>query len=75
MKQFVIGNQALEESSPEFQSELARAYEQKLRPLCRCREPPVPMYIARMDGQFLVKRMPLSGRQHDPVCPSYDPTL
>ncbi|MBX5041133.1 DUF1173 domain-containing protein [Rhizobium lentis] len=73
MKQFVIGNQALEESSPEFQSELARAYEQKLRPLCRCREPPVPMYIARMDGQFLVKRMPLSGRQHDPVCPSYDP--
>ncbi|WP_434714229.1 DUF1173 domain-containing protein (plasmid) [Rhizobium sp. YTUHZ045] len=73
MKQFVIGNQALEESSPEFQSELARAYEQKLRPLCRCREPPVPMYIARIDGQFLVKRMPLSGRQHDPVCPSYDP--
>ncbi|MBX5142474.1 DUF1173 domain-containing protein [Rhizobium lentis] len=73
MRQFVIGNQALEESSPEFQSELARAYEQKLRPLCRCREPPVPMYIARMDGQFLVKRMPLSGRQHDPVCPSYDP--
>ncbi|MBX5180272.1 DUF1173 domain-containing protein [Rhizobium lentis] len=73
MRQFVIGNQALKESSPEFQSELARAYEQKLRPLCRCREPPVPMYIARMDGQFLVKRMPLSGRQHDPVCPSYDP--
>ncbi|MBX5133274.1 DUF1173 domain-containing protein [Rhizobium lentis] len=73
MRQFVIGDQALEESSPEFQSELARAYEQKLRPLCRCREPPVPMYIARMDGQFLVKRMPLSGRQHDPVCPSYDP--
>ncbi|PDT26739.1 hypothetical protein CO660_26665 [Rhizobium sp. L9] len=73
MRQFVIGDQAIEESSPEFQSELARAYEQKLRPLCRCREPPVPMYIARMDGQFLVKRMPLSGRQHDPVCPSYDP--
>ncbi|AHG48798.1 hypothetical protein RLEG12_07640 (plasmid) [Rhizobium leguminosarum bv. trifolii CB782] len=69
----MIGNQAFDDSSPEFPSQLERAYEQKLRPLCQCREPPVPMYIARMDGQFLVKRMPLSGRQHHPGCPSYDP--
>ena len=73
MRQFLIGNQAFDDSSPEFLPQLERAYEQKLRPLCQCREPPVPMYIARMDGQFLVKRMPLSGRQHDPGCLSYDP--
>ncbi|EJC84143.1 Protein of unknown function (DUF1173) [Rhizobium leguminosarum bv. trifolii WSM2297] len=73
MRQFLIGNQAFDENSPEFQLQLEDAYEQKLRPLCCCREPPVPMYIARMDDQFLIKRMPLSGRQHDPGCPSYDP--
>ncbi|KPH05354.1 DUF1173 domain-containing protein (plasmid) [Rhizobium acidisoli] len=73
MRQFLIGNQAFDDSSPEFLPQLERAYEQKLRPLCQCRQPPVPMYIARMDGQFLIKRMPLSGRQHDPGCSSYDP--
>ncbi|PDT20318.1 DUF1173 domain-containing protein [Rhizobium hidalgonense] len=73
MRQFLIGNQAFDDSSPEFAPQLERAYEQKLRPLCLCREPPVPMYIARMDDQFLIKRMPLSGRQHEPGCLSYDP--
>ncbi|OWV71193.1 hypothetical protein ATY76_31575 [Rhizobium sp. R339] len=73
MRQFLIGSQTFDESFPDFQLHLERAYEQKLRPLCRCREAPVPMYIARMDGQFLIKRMPLSGRDHDPGCPSYEP--
>jgi hypothetical protein len=31
------------------------------------------MYIAQLEGQHFVKRMPLSGRDHDPACPSYDP--
>lgn len=31
------------------------------------------MYIARLDDQFVVKRMPLSGRQHDAACSSYEP--
>lgn len=31
------------------------------------------MYIARVEDQYLIKRMPLSGRDHDPACPSYDP--
>ncbi|WP_184377550.1 DUF1173 domain-containing protein [Rhizobium sp. BK619] len=73
MRQFLIGSQTFDESSPEFQSQLERAYEQKLRPLCPCREPAIAMYIARTDEQFLIKRMPLSGRDHDPECPSYEP--
>ncbi|CAN7738044.1 DUF1173 domain-containing protein [Rhizobium leguminosarum] len=73
MRRFLIGKEPLDETAPEFQSQLERAYEQKLRPLCRCKEPPVPMYIARVDGQFLVKRMPLSGRDHEVACPSYEP--
>ncbi|PDV86115.1 hypothetical protein CO652_23515 [Rhizobium sp. H4] len=73
MRQFSLGEQTFDETSSDFQPLLARAYELKLRPLCRCREPPVPMYIARADSQYLVKRMPLSGRDHDPACPSHEP--
>ena len=63
----------LSENSPEFRALLPHAYEERLRPMCMCREPAVAMYIARMDDQYLVKRMPLSGREHDPACPSYEP--
>lgn len=73
MRGFKIGDQILVEHSPEFREALTHAYEQKLRPLCMCKEPPVPMYIAQLEEQYLVKRMPLSGRDHDPACPSYEP--
>lgn len=73
MRRFLIGDRSFEEESNEFQAILPRAYEQGLRPHCQCKEPPVPMYIAQLEGQHFVKRMPLSGRDHDPACPSYDP--
>lgn len=73
MRQFRIGEGTFEEGSPELQSALAQAYERKQRPLCLCCEKPVAMYIARVDGQLLVKRMPLSGRDHAASCPSHEP--
>jgi len=73
MRAFLIGDQSLDENDPHHQAQLAHAYAHKLRPLCQCRQPPIPMYIARLDEQFLVKRMPLTGRDHDPSCPSYEP--
>ncbi|MCY1504273.1 hypothetical protein D9M68_384370 [compost metagenome] len=73
MRRFLIGERSFEEESNEFQAILPRAYEQGLRPHCQCKEPPVPMYIAQLEGQHFVKRMPLSGRDHDPTCPSYEP--
>ena len=73
VRQFRIGNQILSENTPELRELLQLAYEERLRPLCMCKELPVPMYIARLEGQYLVKRMPLSGRDHDPACPSYEP--
>lgn len=73
MRTFTIGDRTLEESSPEFGELLSHAYEHRLRPMCRCKEPAVAMYIARLEDQYLVKRMPLSGRDHDPACPSYEP--
>lgn len=73
MRHFLIGDLSVEENSSEFQALLSRAYEQKLRPHCECKDPPVPMYVARLEDQHLIKRMPLSGRAHDPACPSYEP--
>ncbi|CAN7631301.1 DUF1173 domain-containing protein [Ensifer adhaerens] len=73
MRRFLIGDRLFEEASSEFRALLPRAYEQGLRPYCQCKEPPVAMYIARLDEQHLVKRMPLSGRNHDPACPSFEP--
>ncbi|WP_349436795.1 DUF1173 domain-containing protein [Pararhizobium sp. A13] len=73
MRQLALGDRTFEEDTAELQSVLLEAYKRKLRLHCRCREPSVPMYIARVDGQFLIKRMPLSGRDHDPGCPSYEP--
>lgn len=73
VRQFLIGEQAFDEDAPELQSRLEQAYAQQLRPLCRCKDPSVPMYIARVDDLYVIKRMPLSGRDHDPTCPSYEP--
>lgn len=73
MRQFLIGDSSFEEDSNELRAILPRAYAQGLRPHCQCKEPPVPMYIAKFDGQHLIKRMPLSGRNHDPACSSYEP--
>ncbi|RUM20684.1 DUF1173 domain-containing protein [Rhizobium vallis] len=73
MRQFLIGGQAFDEDAPELPVRLEHAYVQKLRPLCRCKDPPVPMYIAHVDELYVIKRMPLSGRDHDPACPAYEP--
>jgi hypothetical protein len=31
------------------------------------------MYIARLGDQFLIKRMPFTGTEHDPACESFEP--
>jgi hypothetical protein len=73
VRKFTIGDRVVEEPSPELRAFLPQAYEQRLRPMCMCKAPPAPMYIARVEDQYLVKRMPVSGRDHDPSCPSYEP--
>jgi hypothetical protein len=41
-------------------------------PLCRCREPGLPLYIARRQRLYLA-RLPNTGPQHAPQCPAYEP--
>ena len=73
MRIFKIGDRTLDESSSDLPALLPHAYERRHRPMCMCKNPPVAMYIARLEDQYLIKRMPLTGRDHDPACPSYEP--
>jgi hypothetical protein len=72
MRRFRIGIEVYEEGAPDLQAALANAYARRERPLCLCREPGCPMYIARIGDLHLIKRMPLSGGGHDPSCDSYE---
>ncbi|MEI9430131.1 DUF1173 domain-containing protein [Mesorhizobium sp. Cs1299R1N3] len=72
MRRFRIGSDVYEEGAPDLQAALANAYARKERPLCLCREPGCPMYVARIGDLHLIKRMPLSGGGHDSSCDSYE---
>lgn len=56
-----------------LQAILARAHDAKARPLCQCSGAEPPMYIAKIASDYHLKRMPGTGHQHDPSCPSFDP--
>lgn len=72
---YAIGDDVLMPSDPGFSAALAAAYAQQLRPQCLCggleRTGP-PMYLARCQGGYLVKRMPGTGYLHAPHCGSYE---
>jgi hypothetical protein len=73
MSQLIVDGVEISTDSPALQSVLARAYQAKTRPLCACKPGGVNMYISKVAGQYLVKRMPDSGPDHEVMCESYDP--
>ena len=73
MRRFRIADEVIEEAAGNLPAVLAEAYRRKIRPLCLCKEPGLAMYIARVGDQYLVKRMPLSGGEHNASCSSYEP--
>lgn len=52
---------------------LSNVYATKVRPQCMCRKDGVEMYIAKIAGHFVLKRMPNTGGDHAPTCDSYEP--
>ncbi len=51
---------------------LAAAYDDRIRPLCLCCDPAVPVYITRLGGNFVLKRMPFTGSRHAVGCSHYE---
>ena len=72
MRRFRLSDRVIEETAHDLQDVLANAYRHCIRPLCMCKEPALAMYIAQVGDRFIVKRIPLSGSEHDAACPSYD---
>jgi len=75
MPRYRIAGQSVDSDDPQFATLLGEVYGTKNRPLCVCREPGVEMYIAKVFGKLLIKRMPDSGGNHAPACDSYEPPL
>ena len=71
---FYVSGRSYPAADPELQAALERIYDTPERPRCMCVRGGVEMYIAR-HRLFVVKRMPETGNQHDPLCPSYEPEL
>lgn len=72
MRRLSIGGDVYEGEGPELKAALVGAYARKERPLCLCRDPGCPMYIAQIGDLYVIKRMPLSGAAHDPACDSHE---
>lgn len=70
---YEIAGQRFEISSLGFADAVAEAHATHQRPRCMCLVEGVEMYVARLGEGYIVKRMPDTGSQHAPDCPSYEP--
>lgn len=59
-------------TDPDLQDALARVYDSSERPRCMCVPGGVEMYVAR-HADYVIKRMPETGRLHHATCPSFEP--
>ncbi len=72
LPQYLIKGKMISAESDGYQETLRRCYASKIRPLCPCRKPPVAMYIAKVNGHCIIKRMPNTGSEHGLECKSYE---
>lgn len=70
---YLIAGKRLTTDSPGFAEAVAAAHAEHQRPRCLCLRGGIEMYVARLGDCFIVKRMPNTGSQHAPDCPSYEP--
>ncbi|RYF57167.1 MAG: DUF1173 domain-containing protein [Comamonadaceae bacterium] len=73
---YEIAGRRFEIGSRGFAEAIADAHATHQRPRCMCLIEGVEMYVARLagsNGGYIVKRMPDTGSQHAPDCPSYGP--
>ena len=74
MATYRIGDDRFNSDTAEFDTAVESAYLRRERPRCLCLPPDgVEMYVAKVAGRHIVKRMPNTGAQHAPGCDSYEP--
>ena len=72
-RRFAFREETVSEDSAHLRSYLEQARAGHYRPRCLCKLDGVPMYVARVGGHLVVKRMPNSGTLHALTCDSYEP--
>ena len=70
---YILDGYSFDTTTSEGQNLLRAAYNAKQRPLCSCNTPAPEMYIAMVQGRFIVKRMPSTGTDHAIDCTSFLP--
>ncbi|UUX96609.1 DUF1173 domain-containing protein [Aquabacterium sp. J223] len=70
---YEIAGRRFEVGARGFADAVAEAHAAHQRPRCMCLVVGVEMYVARLGGGYIVKRMPGTGSHHAPDCPSYEP--
>jgi Protein of unknown function (DUF1173) len=70
---YEIAGRRFSSDAPGFAQAIAEAHAAHHRPRCLCQPHGVEMYVARLGAGYIVKRMPDTGCQHAPECPSYEP--
>lgn len=68
---YSVGGQTITAQSAGFRDVVAAAHSNQIRPRCMCQPDGVEMYIGRLGGSYLVKRMPDTGSLHATDCNSY----
>jgi hypothetical protein len=69
-----IDGQRFDVQAPGFVQAIARAHAVQQRPRCMCQPGGVETYVARINGGYVVKRMPETGNQHAASCPHFEPS-
>jgi hypothetical protein len=72
MSTYRIGEQIIKHEDDNFHALLATVHGIKKRPFCLCRPIGIEMYISKVDGKYIVKRMPNTGGEHAATCDSYE---
>lgn len=73
MSSYRIDDEIVRQDDPSLQALLASVHVEKKRPICLCRSPGMEMYVSKLDGKYIVKRMPNTGGEHAATCDSYEP--
>lgn len=70
-QRFSIAGRVYDADDPQLQDVLSRVHDTPERPRCLCVRGGVEMYVA-LHGKYRIKRMPGTGAQHRPDCPSFE---
>jgi hypothetical protein len=69
---YSLGDRRFESHEKTFEEIIDAAYARRERPLCLCKAPGLPVYIAKLSGAYVLKRMPGTGCEHALLCPHHE---